>query len=199
MADFFGGLVQNTFFIRDLETMKALSDPRRVEILGLLQKPRTTRQVADVLGETANAMYYHILELEKYRLIRVVKTAMKGHMQEKYYQAVAHFYAPAVSLFEGRFDPYKTDSVQVLQEMQETALDEMQRAVVDSNLEEKLTQDSYLTQKRLHLPPLTQLEFTKKLTALIREYEDRQVEEAGQMLLTAFLFPVSTTEEPQTA
>ncbi|MEM5774392.1 MAG: helix-turn-helix domain-containing protein [Anaerolineaceae bacterium] len=189
----------NTFFVRDLETMKALSDPRRVEILGLLQKPRTTRQVADVLGETANAMYYHILELEKYRLIKVVKTAMKGHMQEKYYQAVAHFYAPAVSLFEGRFDPYKTDNVQVLQEMQETALNEMQKAVVDPELEEQLPQSSFLAQKRLFLTQQQQREFRKKLSALIREYEDGQADGAAEVLLTAFLFPVSQTEETQTA
>ncbi|MCE5208478.1 MAG: helix-turn-helix domain-containing protein [Chloroflexi bacterium] len=192
--------MQDTFFVRDLETMKALSDPRRVEILGLLQKPRTTRQVADVLGETANAMYYHILELEKYQLIKVVKTAMKGHIQEKYYQAVARFYSPASDLFESRFDPYKTEIVQTMQGMQETALNELHKVMADFQMDEKPFETNYMVQKHLRLSSAKQANLHSRLAALIQEFEGEQPDDGDQaLLMTVFLFPVSHSQDLQSA
>lgn len=193
--------MQDTFFIRDLETMKALSDPRRVEILGLLQKPRTTRQVADVLGETANAMYYHILELEKCGLIRVVKTAMKGHLQEKYYQAAARFYVPAADLFESRFDAYKTETLETLQDMQETAIAELHTVSLDPVFEENLAQSCFMAQKPLRLSAERQAQFRQRLDALIREFvDDGSDGDGGRLaLLTTWLFPLSAAAETQAA
>ena len=187
----------DTFFIRDLETMKALSDPRRVEILGLLQKPRTTRQVADVLGETANAMHYHILALEKHHLIGVVKTAMKGHMQEKYYQAAARFYSPAASLLESRFDPYKNEVLQAIQVMQETALDELHRASADTEMEEKLIRESSMIQKQLRLSPSDMAEFQRRMDELVLEYAGEQTGGSDSALLTVYLFPTSRLKESE--
>jgi DNA-binding transcriptional ArsR family regulator len=181
--------MQDSFFVSDLETMKALSDPRRLEILGLLQKPRTTRQVADVLGETANAMYYHMMELEKNKLIEVVKTAMKGHLQEKYYQAVARFYVPAPDLFESPFDPFKAASIQQLQVIFEVALRELHKVAADPHLEERLPEETCMIQTHLSLSAGNQTVFRERLQALVREFEKEQPGHNSQALLTVLFFP----------
>jgi DNA-binding transcriptional ArsR family regulator len=183
--------MQDTFFVKNLETMKALADPRRLEILGLLQKPRTTRQVADVLGETANAMYYHMMELEKNKLIEVVKTAMKGHLQEKYYQAVARFYMPAPDLFESPFDPYKAASIRQLQAMFVVALRELHKAAADPQLEEGLSETGCMLQTQLSLSAENQAVFRERLLALAREFEQEQPDQKTQALLTILFFPTS--------
>ena len=188
--------MKDTFLVSDLETMKALSDPRRVEILGLLQKPRTIRQVADVLGESSNGMYYHITELEKHGLIEVVKTAMKGHLQEKYYQAVARFYSPAANLFESQFDQFKVASVQLAQTMFEAALGALHRVVANSDMDESLLETGILRQWRLHLTPLHLQELKNRLVAIIEEFgRDHPAADGIPALLTVLFFPTGKESE----
>lgn len=91
----------------DLEQVKALAVPVRVEIiLSLDEQPMTTTQIARLLGEKPNRLYYHVTELERVGILEVVETKQKGNLVEKYYLPVAKVFRIDPTLFargaEGR-------------------------------------------------------------------------------------------------
>lgn len=92
--------------IERVEGLRALSDPLRLRILEVLcGRPRTTRQVADVLGEGPTRLYHHVDALERAGLIRLVATRPKRGTLEKYYQAVARQFRAAAGLLPGAPEP----------------------------------------------------------------------------------------------
>jgi predicted ArsR family transcriptional regulator len=81
---------EKEFVIEDLETLKVISDPRRMQILELVVlEPKTVKQIAKELGITPNKLYYHMNLLEKHELIRVVSTKLVSGIVEKHYQVSA--------------------------------------------------------------------------------------------------------------
>jgi DNA-binding transcriptional ArsR family regulator len=76
--------------IDDLETLKVLSDPLRMQIIELMSdQARTVKQLAKELDTTPHKLYYHVKLLEDHGLIRVVETRMVSGIVEKHYQIVA--------------------------------------------------------------------------------------------------------------
>jgi len=74
------------FVIRDMETMRVISDPIRAQIFeALLHQAQTVRQVAEKLGMSASKLYYHFNLLEKFGFIRVQETRQVGNLIEKIY------------------------------------------------------------------------------------------------------------------
>lgn len=95
-----GSALQESFLISDLETLRAMSDPLRLQIMeALVKQPRTVKQIAKLLGTSSTKLYYHIALLEERRLIRVVDTRVVSGIIEKQYQAVAHNFIVNRSLF----------------------------------------------------------------------------------------------------
>lgn len=83
----------------ELKQLKALAHPLRLRILEtLIEQPRTTKQVAEILGEDPLKLYYHVDALEKAGLIELVETRTKGNLLEKYYQAVAQEFSATFPL-----------------------------------------------------------------------------------------------------
>lgn len=77
--------------ITDLETLKVVADPLRLQILESFgDKPRTVKQVAKAMGLTPNKLYYHVNMLEERGLLRVVETRVVSGIIEKIYQITAH-------------------------------------------------------------------------------------------------------------
>ena len=80
----------NRFHITDLETLRAVSDPLRVQIVELLiTQSLTVKQVAKKLGLAPSKLYYHFTTLEKLGLIEVTETRMVANMQEKTFSSTA--------------------------------------------------------------------------------------------------------------
>jgi len=76
--------------LTDVHQVKALADPLRIRILEVLcTAERTTKQVAEQLGEKPTKLYHHVEALEKAGLIRLAHTRQKRGTIEKYYMAVA--------------------------------------------------------------------------------------------------------------
>jgi len=77
-------------WIKDLETLKVLMDPLRLQIIELLAgKPQTIKQIAQKAGLSASRLYYHFGLLEDSGLIKVVKTRMVKNILEKIYWVTA--------------------------------------------------------------------------------------------------------------
>jgi len=79
-----------SFHIGDLETLRAVSDPLRIQIVELLTVQNlTVKQVAEKLGLAPSKLYYHFGALEKLGMIGVAETRMVSNMVEKLYQSNA--------------------------------------------------------------------------------------------------------------
>jgi DNA-binding transcriptional ArsR family regulator len=76
--------------LTDVHQVKVLADPLRIRILEeLCTVERTTKQVAERLGEKPTKLYHHVDALERVGLIRLVRTRQNRGTMEKYYLAVA--------------------------------------------------------------------------------------------------------------
>jgi DNA-binding transcriptional ArsR family regulator len=90
----------NSYTISSLEQIKVIADPLRVRILETIcLEPRTTKQVAEILGEKPTRLYHHVDALAEVGLIRLVDTRPVRGTTEKYYQAVARSFRTDPGLF----------------------------------------------------------------------------------------------------
>jgi DNA-binding transcriptional ArsR family regulator len=79
-----------TQVIRDLRALRALAHPLRLRILERLrEQPRTTKQVAHLLGEPATRLYHHVHVLEEAGLIREHSTRQVRGATERYMEAIS--------------------------------------------------------------------------------------------------------------
>src|SRR6516162_2747016 len=76
--------------IENIEQLRAVADMLRLRIFEVLQqRPMTVTQWGEELGEAPAKVHYHVRELEKVGLLRLVETREKGGILEKYYQPIA--------------------------------------------------------------------------------------------------------------
>ena len=98
-----GGTPEKEVHLANLQQMKVLVDPRRIRILELLgDEERTTKQVAEILGEPPTRLYHHVAALERVGLIRLARTRQSRGAMEKYYVAVAKTFSADPKLFASR-------------------------------------------------------------------------------------------------
>ncbi|MEL6271791.1 MAG: winged helix-turn-helix domain-containing protein, partial [Chloroflexota bacterium] len=78
------------FTINDLDTLKVIADPLRLQVIEIIfDHPHTVKQVAHKLEIPQSKLYYHINLLEKHALIAVASTRIVSGIVEKSYQASA--------------------------------------------------------------------------------------------------------------
>ncbi len=69
--------------------LRALAHPLRLRVFELFaEKPRTTMQVAEILGEPPTRLYHHVNALQKTGLLRLKETRPIRGAVEKYFEAV---------------------------------------------------------------------------------------------------------------
>lgn len=106
------------FVIEEYEQLKAISDPFRAKILShLIEKPYTGQQLAQLLELSRSKIHYHLNELEKNGLIRIVRTEVKNGIVQKFYRSVARSFAPGDRLL-----PYRSEVESYLREATLNAL-----------------------------------------------------------------------------
>ncbi|AIY06639.1 hypothetical protein Plano_2674 [Planococcus sp. PAMC 21323] len=90
---------QSIFLLTQLDQLKSLSDPLRVEMLHLLiEKPYSGQQLSQLLNIPRSKIHYHLKDLEKNELIYLVSESKKRNMTEKQYRSTARSYIPAKEL-----------------------------------------------------------------------------------------------------
>ena len=165
------------YHVSDLETLRAISDPLRVQILELLEgQALTVKQVAEKLGLAPSKLYYHFGALEKLGMIEVEETRMVANMLEKTYTSAAHLLDIDPSLFkfnkEGDNEPInillsstidatRDDLLRSLQARQfqlEQGMEEQPRRIIINRVV------SSVSEKRIG-------EFQDRLAKLIQEFE----------------------------
>jgi DNA-binding transcriptional ArsR family regulator len=103
--------------LTDLEQVKVLADPLRIRILEELgAEERTTKQVAQRLGEKPTKLYHHVEALERVGLIRLARTRQNRGTIEKYYLGVARQFRADSRIFSASSESpqAKKDAVETM-------------------------------------------------------------------------------------
>lgn len=94
--------MKETYKIRDLETVRLLSDPLKLRLLqAFADSAKTTKQVAAELGESITKLYRHVDALHDSGLVEVVDEKQKRGTVERTFRAVARRFEADHSLFSG--------------------------------------------------------------------------------------------------
>jgi DNA-binding transcriptional ArsR family regulator len=180
--------------ISDLETLKVLADPLRLNIISYLRKPGTVKQVATRIDKPPTKLYYHFNLLEKHGLIQMVDTRIVSGIVEKHYQRTAKTYKVAPGLLSpGAADFDEGLSVTlggVFGAAHEDLRESMMEGLVDLEEEAPKHRRLMLTQGRLRLKPEEAEDFYSRLDALLEEFsglhekdEDTQLKPYAMLLL----------------
>ena len=93
------GLLDEPYTLNDLAQIRALGDPLRLRILSTMGVERTTKQVAEILGEKPTKLYHHVAALERVGLVRLARKRQNRGTIEKYFVAVARAFKADARLF----------------------------------------------------------------------------------------------------
>ena len=177
--------------IENIEQLRAVADLLRLRIIDVLQKqPMTVTQLGEMLGEAPAKMHYHVRELEKVGLLKLVETREKGGILEKYYQPIARELSVNKALLSAPSDESSAMLRTLLNQITEGFLHEFRRTVERKS--EKLEQAIGLS--RLYMTLDEQQQFWKQMPELSRPYETPRGSEGEREIFAAMLmFPESTT------
>ena len=165
------------FHISDLETLRAIADPLRVQIMELLEdKALTVKQVAEKLGLAPSKLYYHFGALEKLGMIEVAETRMVANMLEKTYKSAAHVLDVDPALFKFSKDGDNEPINIMLSSTIDATREDMQRSLQARQFQ--LEQGSGEQPRRMILNRVVSSvsekrigEFQERLVKLIQEFE----------------------------
>src|ERR1043165_3084993 len=75
---------------RSVADLRALAHPLRLRMMELFaESPKTTKQVAELLGQPPTRLYHHVAALERAGLLVLEETRQNRGAVEKYYAGVA--------------------------------------------------------------------------------------------------------------
>lgn len=78
--------MKEVLVLRDLECVKAIAHPRRIDILKTFDKsPLSAKQLSQLLDEPHAKINYHIKTLYKVGILELVEEKIKSGIVEKYY------------------------------------------------------------------------------------------------------------------
>ena len=171
--------------IETVEQLRAIADLLRLRIVDLLkEKPRTVTQLGEVLGEAPAKVHYHVRELEKVGLLRLVETREKGGILEKYYQPVARDFSVEKQLLSAPAD----ESVAMANAWLNQVKDGFLRAFRVA-LEQKDEQPNLgLGFSHVYITAEEQKALAKQIYDLLKPYENRRGIEGEQEMMDFMAF-----------
>src|SRR6185437_9698230 len=83
---------QEVLYLTSIDQARTIADPLRIRLMEyLIRDPLTVTQLGERVGESPAKVHYHVRELERIGVVRLVETreSERGGILEKYYRAVA--------------------------------------------------------------------------------------------------------------
>lgn len=194
--------------IEDLETLKVLTDPLRMQILQMLDpEPQTVNMIADKLGLASSRLYYHFNLLEEHGLIKVVETRILNNLIEKVYWTTAE----DVDVKKDLLNFSSEDGQENVTIMISSALDATREDILRSIQARKLQldqgsqnhpRDMLMISSKKFLDDATYQEFARKLNDLAKEFTSLQdaaddAQEGHTFGFTCYLYPSYTFDETE--
>lgn len=165
-----------SYTIRDIRQLKALSHAVRVRILAALaEKPMTAKQLADLFGEEPAKTSYHVKQLLKVGLVELKFTReTQNGIVEKYYQAIAREFQtdPLLTARPGAPSRAEAGLVRELNQVQSDFLRAFRAGRAQSAAQDAAGSSVHHGLHRLNLDGARREEFLRDLRALLARYED---------------------------
>lgn len=186
--------------LTDLEQVRVLADPLRMRVVEVLCRgERTTKQVAEELGEKPTKLYHHVEALEKVGLVRPTRTRRNRGTLERYYVAVARNFRADPRLFSGG-----GPSTPAIQSMVSTILgstgQEMERLAAGARGKTGLGEEGALGYLAIDADPETIARLRRRLRRLLQDIqkianEDTPRGDCRRYRLTLAFFPLDRFDE----
>jgi DNA-binding transcriptional ArsR family regulator len=182
-----------------LEQLRAVSHPLRIALFRLLrEREQTVKELCDELGESSTRLYYHVSELERVGLVRLVRTEAKSGTIHKYYRSVSQFLnVPTSLLHEETSSPEQEAAVDWFCSMLENSVMDVRQAFSSTgpDFDRELT---FVTRNYIRTTPERAREFVRKLEALQEELLAADDEDADfRITFTASLVPTPRFLSPR--
>ncbi len=185
------------FKIANLEGLKTLAHPLRLQLLERLKRVRTVKELATELDLPPTKLYYHVNLLEDKGFIQVVDTQIVSGIIEKQYQAVARQFV----LDEKVLSPSDAErgGVEALLHsffaMAQREIEQSIRAGLANLKETGQPQKGSLLRANFHLSEEQARELYGRLDALLQEYQtlsesNETMFQSQSYNLTLAFFPV---------
>jgi len=82
--------IKEIMILEDPHAIKLLFTPKYAKIIGMISEEElSVSDVARKLGANSGSVYYHMKELEKYSLVKLVREEIVGGVVKKYYRKAA--------------------------------------------------------------------------------------------------------------
>ncbi len=173
-----------SYEIENIEQLRAIADMLRVRIIDLLLKqPMTVTQIGDELGEAPAKIHYHVRELEKAGLVRLVETREKGGILEKYYQPIAREFSVEKSLLSAP----PGEALGITSNLLNQIKDGFQRAFRKAFQEKETKPITNLTVTHVYMTAQEREQVGWQIFELLKPYEERRGIEGEQELVGALL------------
>lgn len=202
----------NIFIISDVETLKVIADPLRLQLLELLRRrPATVKEIARELRTPLKKLYYHVNLLEEHQLVRVSSTRVVSGIIEKQYQVTAY----RLTVDRMLLSPEAPETVGdesldvflsfVLDHSKSEIRKSIEAGLITSREENLLEGGMLLGRLWMHLTPQQAQEYQLRLKELTRTFGDQQAEPHDpdaryyEILLGMYptLAPTDSTEETE--
>ena len=172
-----------SYEIENIEQLRAIADMLRLRIFEILQvKPMTVTQLGEELGEAPSKMHYHVRELEKVGLLRLVETREKGGILEKYYQPIAREISVEKSLLSAPPAEALSMTGALLNQIKDGFQQAFRVALEQKDMKPRIS----LSYTRMYVTAEEQEQLQKQIYELVKPYETRRGLE-GEIEVPAFL------------
>jgi DNA-binding transcriptional ArsR family regulator len=181
--------MKEVFTIRSLEDLRAVCHPTRILLVENLHSPRTIPELAELIDEPPSRLYYHVAELERIGLVRVVKSRKKGNLTERLYQVTAPYTRVDPTIFQRSPEGFEVMAQAVTAILDTTAL-RFQRALRERRTGGDPAGLLYAYQD-LHIPASRAAELRRRLRELLDELKEIEEPDAPVSAgLSIVFFPV---------
>ncbi len=117
--------MKKVFIIKELSHLKLLSDPLKLQLVqSFAEEAKTTKQVADELGQSITKLYRHVDALHDAGLLTIEGQTKKRGTVERTFRAVAERFEADPSLFTN-YEGAVAESGKVIREMFRTTEEEI--------------------------------------------------------------------------
>lgn len=195
------------FVITDLETLKVVADPLRLQIIELVfDQPSTVKQVARQLDLPPSKLYYHINLLEKHGLISISSKRIVSGIVEKSYMTSAR----NIRVMKGLLTPQRADEQPtqgnvsifvdaILNDAKQDIQRNANQGVIDLT-GENASKALRISRSTTRMTEAQALEFQERLRDLVEEFktykdDGANLDEQGFALVFAF-YPTARANRP---
>ncbi len=183
--------MKERYEIENIEQLRAIADLLRLRIIEALDKrAMTVTQLGEELGLAPAKVHYHVRELERVGLLKLVETREKGGILEKYYQPVAHEIRMGKALFSASHDESQAMLRTLLNQFVDGYLQSFRHAAASPEAERKATMGLLFSQ--LYMTVEEQHQLIEQLDKLSQPFAKRRgIEGERELVFSAFLYPPS--------